>query len=116
MAPPLAISNPGPPTTVLRDPNGIVLGGIRLPDVEVPVALNDGINSPANLNNPLNGFCVLYGTHRDFTADQLAALYYSNEDYRDQVEDVVRRLIHQKFLLFIDGLTIIDAARHQRVV
>jgi hypothetical protein len=116
MAPPLAISVPGPPTQVVRDGNGIVLGGIRLPDVEVPVGLNDGINSPANLTDPLNAFCVLYGTHREFTADQLKALYYSNDDYRDQVEDVVRRLVNQKFLLPIDGFTLVDAARHRRVV
>jgi hypothetical protein len=101
---------------MVRDVNGLALGGIRLPDVEVPVALNDGINSPANLNNPLNGFCVLYGTHRDFTADQLKALYTSNHDYREQVEDVVRRLITQKFMLPIDGLQFIDAARHRDVL
>jgi len=116
LAPPMAISDPGPPTSVLRDSNGIVLGAIRLPDVEVPVGLNDGINSPANLTNPSNAFCVLYGTHRDFTADQLKALYYSNDDYRDQVQDVVRRLVNQKFLLFVDGLNLIDAANHRRVV
>ena len=115
-APPMAISNPGPPTTVLRDSNGIVLGGIRLPDVEVPVGLNDGINSPASLTNPLSVFCVLYGTHRDFTADQLKALYRSNQDYRQQVEDVVQRLVHEDFMLPVDGLTIIQAARKRSVV
>ena len=93
-----------------------MLGGIRLPDVEVPFALNDGINSPANLTNPLNAFCVLYGTNRAFTQDQLNALYLSNHDYREQVEDVVRRLITQKFMLPIDGLQFIDAARHRDVV
>jgi hypothetical protein len=115
-AQPLAIANAGPPTTVVRDANGLVLGGIRLPDVEVPFALNDGINSPANLTNPLNAFCVLYGTNRAFTQDQLNALYLSNHDYREQVEDVVRRLITQKFMLPIDGLQFIDAARHRDVV
>jgi hypothetical protein len=112
----MAISNPGPPTQVLRDSNGIVLGGIRLPDVEVPVGLNDGINSPKSLTNPLSVFCVLYGTHRDFTADQRNALYRSNQDYRQQVEDVVERLVHQDFMLPIDGLTIIQAARKRTVV
>jgi hypothetical protein len=115
-APPLAINNPGPPTTVLRDGNGIVLGGIRLPDVEVPVGLNDGINSAKSLTNPLSVFCILYGEHRDFTADQLKSLYRSNLDYRTQVEDVVERLVHQGFLLPVDGLTLIQAARKLDVV
>jgi hypothetical protein len=115
-AEPLAIANPTPPATILRDTNGIALGGIRLPDVDVPVGLNDGINSAANLTNPLNAFCILYGTHRDFTADQLHALYNSNGDYRDQVSDQLRRLVGQHFVLPSDAFTLLVDALHRSVV
>ncbi|MBC6457397.1 alpha/beta hydrolase domain-containing protein [Actinomadura sp. HBU206391] len=115
VAQPLAIADPGPPANLVRDPNGIAQGGIRLPDVEVPVALGDGINSPASLDNPLNSFCVLYGTHRPFTQAQLDALYYDDEDYRRQVADVVRRLVGQRFLLPEEGHVFIDAARRRHV-
>jgi hypothetical protein len=115
MAPPLAIADPNPPAKIVRDADGIALGGIRVPDVEVPVALNDGINAPANTDNPLNAFCVLYGTHRDFTQSRLAALYYSSADYRGQVADVVRRLEGQHFVLPEDGHVFIEAARHQHI-
>lgn len=115
-AQPLAISNPTPPATIVRDVNGIALGGIRLPDVEVPIGLNDGINSAASLTNPLSGFCILYGTHRDFTADQLNALYESNDDYHDQVSDVVRRLVGLHFMLPADAITFLIEARHRTVV
>ena len=65
-ADPIEVSSLGPPVTLVRDANGIALGGIRLPKVTVPVALNNGSNGPASLTNPLSVFCVLYGTHAPF--------------------------------------------------
>ncbi|HZE33388.1 MAG TPA: alpha/beta hydrolase domain-containing protein, partial [Actinoallomurus sp.] len=82
---------------------------------EVPVGLNDGINSPASVDNPLSSFCVLYGTHRDFTKAQLDTLYHGDRDYRRQVTDDVRRLEGQGFLLPEDGRVFTDAARHRHV-
>jgi Alpha/beta hydrolase domain len=114
MAEPVALVNPAQPTFP-RDSLGLALGGIRLPDVEVPIGLNDGINGPASLANPLSAFCILYGTHRDFAASQLAALYTSNADYHRQVIDVVRRLEGQRFVLPEDGVTLISQALHTRV-
>jgi hypothetical protein len=111
-AQPLAVVNSTPPATFVRDANGIAEGGIRLPDVEVPVGLNNGVNSPASLDNPLSSFCVLYGTHRDFTADQLKALYYDDNDYRQQFEDVVNRLQGQHFVLPEDAATLLAPIRH----
>ena len=113
IAQPLAVINPTPPATLARDANGIAEGGVRLPDVEVPVGLNDGNNTAANLDNPLNAFCILYGTHRDFTPDQLAALYRNDLDYRVQVVDVLRRLRDQRFVLPEDVPTLLhDAFAH----
>jgi hypothetical protein len=115
-APPLAVVDPGPPANISRDADGIAQGGIRLPDVAVPNSLNNGINSPANLDNPLNAFCVLYGTHQAFTQAQLDALYYSDRDYRQLVDDDVRLLEDQHFLLPEDGSFFVDQARHTHVV
>ncbi|WP_407653126.1 alpha/beta hydrolase domain-containing protein [Amycolatopsis acidiphila] len=56
----------------------------------------------------------LYGTHRDFTAAQLASLYYSDSDYRHQVRDVVQPLVGEHFVLPEDGRVLIDQARHRR--
>ncbi|GIH14370.1 alpha/beta hydrolase domain-containing protein [Rugosimonospora africana] len=114
-APPLAIIDPGPPANLARDVNGLAQGGIRLPDVTVPVGLNDGINAPASLDNPLSSFCVLYGTHRDFTPDQLALLYTGDRDYRQLVADDVRLLEDQGYVLPEDGHAFTDQARHTHV-
>ena len=115
-AQPVAVSNPVAPATFVRDSLGLALGGIRLPDVEVPVSLNDGLNAPASTTNPLSVFCVLWGTHRDFGADQLGQLYTSNADYHRQVIDVVRRLEGQRFVLPEDGVTLIAQALRRSVV
>ncbi|HVV25041.1 MAG TPA: alpha/beta hydrolase domain-containing protein [Pseudonocardiaceae bacterium] len=114
-AQPLAIVDPGPPATLVRDVNGIAEGGIRLPDVAVPIGLNDGINSPANLDNPLSAFCVLYGTHTAFTRSQLDGLYYSDRDYRQQVADDVRLLEDQHYLLRQDGSFFVRQAARTHV-
>jgi hypothetical protein len=109
----LAVVNSTPPAALSRDANGIAEGGIRLPDVEVPVGLNDGNNSPVNLTNPLNVFCILWGTHRDFTQDQLNMLYLNNGDYRAQVVADLRLLQDQHFVLPEDVPTLThDAFAH----
>lgn len=64
----------GETPTLVRDELGIARGGIRLPDVEAPTALNTGINSGAT-------FCVLYGTYQPFDAATLNTLYESHGDY-----------------------------------
>jgi hypothetical protein len=115
-APPLAIIDPGPPANLVRDANGIAEGGIRLPDVEVPIGLNNGINSPASLTNPLSSFCVLYGTHTAFSQAQLDSLYYSDKDYQQLVDADVQLLEAQHFVLPQDGQFFVNQARHTHVV
>jgi len=107
----LAVIDPGPPATFVRDADGLAEGGIRLPDVAVPAILNNGVNAPASLTNPLSAFCVLYGTHAAFTQDQLSALYTSNRDYRQQVFADVGLLEAQHFLLPEDAGAFLKQAR-----
>ena len=57
------------PVVFATDANGNVLGGIRTPAVDAPVATLSGL--------PQGGsqFCFLFGTTVPFTPSQLAALY-----------------------------------------
>jgi hypothetical protein len=109
-AQPLDLVSAGPPATFVRDQDGIV-EGVRPPDVAVPAALNNGVNGPASLANPLSAFCVLYGSHVPFTQARLSALYPSNRAYRAAVTADVLGLEAQRFLLPADGRFFIRQAR-----
>ena len=59
----------GDPAEVVRDADGIAKGGIRLPQVEVPVATNSAIPRTPDI------FAVLGGSSDPFGADDLVARY-----------------------------------------
>ena len=101
--------------TIVRDADDLAVGGIRLPKVAVPVALNNGENEPASLSNPLNGFCVLYGTHRPYDAAKLATLYGSHAAYVSKVTQTVDALVKQGFLLRADADTLLQEARSSNI-
>jgi hypothetical protein len=75
-----------------RDEHGIVRGGIRLPEVEVPTALNTGINTGAS-------FCRLYGTYQPFDAATLSELYPSKREYVNAVVETARANVEAGYLL-----------------
>jgi alpha/beta hydrolase family protein len=63
------------PATFAYDSNGNVLGGIRTPFVDVPVARLSGVSA----GGP--GFCVLFGSTTPFSQSRLAELYSSHDDF-----------------------------------
>jgi hypothetical protein len=75
-----------------RDDQGIALGGIRLPEIEVPTALNTGSNAGAS-------FCGLYGTYQPFDEAKLAELYPSKREYVNAVVESARSNVEAGYLL-----------------
>ncbi len=73
-APPIEIASFGTPVVIARDSFGLAKGGIRLPQVTVPTALNNGTNGGPS-------FCFLYGTYQPFDQATLDALYPHRSDY-----------------------------------
>jgi hypothetical protein len=65
----------GGSSKILRDAHGIALGGVRLPEVAVPVAEHRGISLKT-------GFGGLYGGYRPFEPDVLKSLYPTRETYQ----------------------------------
>ncbi len=65
-------------TAIVRDAFGNAKGGVRLPEVEVPVARYDG-------HNPL-----MIGTTEPFSAKRLKTLYPTRADYVAKVERAAR--------------------------
>ena len=96
---------PPPPAfaTIVRDAGGFATGGIRLPRVAVPRALNTGENQPAS--------CVLFGTHIPFNADELRKRYPSQAAFDREVRKVVDELVRRGFVLKEDGATLIRNVR-----
>lgn len=64
-----------PPSYEL-DQNGNVLGGIRTPAVDTPIATLSGL-PPAGAP----GFCILFGQTHPFTPSQISALYPTHADF-----------------------------------
>ena len=84
---------PGP--EVVRDEHGNALGGIRLPDLEVPTAAHSGFGTQREGSR----FAFLYGNATDFDGKQLAALYPSSSHYVDAWNAALDRLIEQGMVL-----------------
>jgi hypothetical protein len=61
---------------VRRNADGIALGGIRTPPVDVPVATLSGVPGP----NP-STICILLGSTKPFSKARIAELYPSRTDY-----------------------------------
>jgi Alpha/beta hydrolase domain len=86
-------------TDVARDSFGNGIGGIRLPQLDVPTATLTGTGNRAADTNPVSVFCVLLGTTTPFTAAQLAAPYPDHGAYVRAFTTATNRLAGQGFLL-----------------
>ncbi len=85
------------------DEEGNALGGLRLPRIEVPVAVYEPI-SPGAL------FCPLTGTQTPFSDIDLLERYPTVEDYVDQVRRSAAISVAEGFLLPEDAEALIDSA------
>ena len=65
----------GEPAVIARDDNDIARGGIRLPQVEVPLGHNSAIQQAPDV------FARLVGYHESFPDEKVRALYGSREEY-----------------------------------
>jgi hypothetical protein len=98
-APRLEIA-PGPPATILRDPLGNALGGIRTPQVDVPIATLSGLGQTGS------SFCALFGTTVPFDAPTLAALYPTHAGYVTAIAKAARRAARAGYVIKIDTTAI----------
>ena len=99
------------PVTLARDAMSIVKGGIRLPDVAVPTALNYGENTLA----AGTGNCTLYGFWVPFPVEQLNQLYPTHASYVNAVVANVRGNIRAGYVNRSDGRRIVTDAVNSNV-
>ena len=86
------------PKEIARDEHGNALGGIRLPDLEAPIATLSGAPSPGS-----PGFCILFGSTTPFDAARLAELYPDHDAYVSPYSAAVDRLLAAGFILEPDA-------------
>jgi hypothetical protein len=98
------------PRTYARDSNGNVLGGIRTPHVDAPIAVvtNDGQSGPGLL-------CRLTGATFPFDTAKLASLYRSHDYFVTQWRKATHRAVTAGFLLGVDARFLNRAAAQSTV-
>lgn len=74
--PRLAVNTSGAQPAFVLDRNGNVLGGVRTPAVDAPVATLSGLSQAG-----APGFCVFFGQTHPLTPSQLSALYPTHRDF-----------------------------------
>jgi hypothetical protein len=99
-----------PKPEVRRDADGLALGGIRTPPVDVPVAALSGAPGP----NP-STICLLLGSSKPFTAARLAQLYPSRAEYQRRYDADTDATIKAGFALAADRAALLAFAEPSRV-
>ena len=103
-ATPLALSSTVPPDFV-RDHLGIALGGVRTPDVDVPVATLSGAAPPG-----VSRMCALFGSTVPFDGATLTRLYGDKDGYLAAYETNLTTAIGAGFLLESDRAQLLARA------
>ncbi len=107
VAPPLQpkIEFAGDPPQVVRDENGLARGGIRLPQVEVPLAKNSAIPRGEGI------FALLGGSCDPFPAAKVKALYGDRATFLDRFETAARQAVQAQVLMPRDVPVLMEEAR-----
>ena len=93
-----------PTGTLVRDADGKVEGGIRLPQFLVPTADQGALNGTAFP-------CAVSGWHRYYTPTELKAMYGTHGRYVSKVLQVIGPLVADGYVLPADGAAaVLDAA------
>jgi hypothetical protein len=101
---PLLSVRPGNPPTVERDHLGNAVGGIRTPQVDVPIAALSGVGQSDG------SACGRFGSTIAFDAATVASLYPDHRSYVAAIDRAARRGVRRGVLLGVDARAIRRAA------
>jgi hypothetical protein len=99
-------TTPGNPVVFVTDANGNVLGGVRSPQLDAPVATLSGVGNSGGLA----GFCSLFGSTLPFSASKLADLYPTHSAFVAQWDRATLRDVLGGYLLLPDAIELDNAA------
>lgn len=106
----LKVDATGAFTTIVRDRDGIARGGIRLPEVTVPVATLSGEPGPTG-----GVICLLLGSTKPFPKARLAELYASRAAYLRAYRRATATSIRRGYALAADRREILADAEPARI-
>jgi len=95
---------------VTRDADGIALGGLRTPPVDLPVRVLAG--DPGRDDEPL---CLLFGTTRPLPERRVAELYDGRAEFEQRYGDGVDGAIAAGFVLPEDRAALMGYAHPELV-
>jgi hypothetical protein len=99
----------GPGPSIVLDTLGNAVGGIRTPQVDVPIAKLSGLGQPPG------GFCSLFGTTVPLDAATVASLYPTHDAYVRAIVRSARKTVRAGFVTRIDATAIKAAAAASNV-
>jgi hypothetical protein len=97
------------PVTYAKDANGNTLGGVRSPQVDVPVAAFGGIG-----NTPVPN-CILFGSTVPLPQAQMASLYKNQGKFVSGWSNDTQNLVRAGFLRPADADELVASAAMSQV-
>lgn len=87
----------------VRDAQGNLRGGLRLPHLDAPLAAYSGDSPTASQDVRVQRLCRLSGSMRPFDASALQSLYRNRADYVRQFNAATEALVREGSLLDVDA-------------
>lgn len=101
---------------IQRDTHGNALGGLRLPEIDVPIATYGIDNSTAGSTAFLDLFaCITSGSTTPFIASKLLSLYPTHAAYFDAYKLAADRALAAGYLLPADHAKAVEEARNAAI-
>lgn len=100
-------------TDYIRDATGIAEGGIRTPEVDVPVDVLSGLAPAASADASVA--CLLAGSTTPIPETDLVARYGTRADYLAAYEAATDKAIDAGFVLSADRQAMLDDAQPERI-
>jgi hypothetical protein len=106
----LAVEVDGRRVAFVRDADGLAVGGVRLPQVDVPVAALSGEPGPSD-----SLMCQLLGSTAALPPGRLRELYPTEADYLARYAEAADRAVAAGFALAEDRDELLADARPERI-
>ncbi len=111
---PLQIASTSP-FAYAKDANGNTLGGVRTPQVDVPIAVLSGTENSAANSNIISTFCFLFGSTTPYSPAQIKAMYHNHFEFVLRYAFATLKDFAHGYLLLPDAFELVNAAARSQI-